>query len=275
MTGVRDGEPVQDFDPRLIRHPAKFTEEIVDVLTRMVRTEQRRLGRPILVLDPFAGVGRVHRLRCVRGDDVIVETVGVEIQASWASMHRQTIEGDSIELMRKWRDGRERVRMNERERFAIDDLVIFDGFDIVATSPCYGNRLADKHNARDGSERRSYAHDLRAIGDELDERNAGGLAWGDAYWRFHAEAYRLIRGVLRPPRGDDPGGLFLLNVSDFVRAKATVPAVSWHRGAAYGAGFHEDRPARLIDTPRLRYGENADARAEHEVIMSLRPVGAP
>lgn len=263
----RDG----DWRTRPVKHPAKFSDEIVTVLDRLIRAEQRRLGRPVLVYDPFAGVGRVHRLAVERGGDRIVQTVGSEIQASWASLHDRTIHADSLRLMRRWADHRHLV-VEVADLIGVDPLRVFDGFDVVATSPCYGNRFADKHDAQDGSTRRSYAHDLRAMGDDLAPDSAGGLAWGPAYWQFHAEAYRLIRGVLRPPSDADPsGGLLLLNVSDFVKAKAIVPAALWHRGAAHGAGFIEigERP-RFVETPRMTYGENSD-RAPSEVVYRLRP----
>jgi hypothetical protein len=66
-----------------------------------------------------------------------------------------------------------------------------------------------------------------------------------------------------------PGGLLLLNVSDFYRQKALVPAVMWHRGALYGAGFTDEAPTRLVDTPRMNYGENRE-RAATEVILRMR-----
>lgn len=226
-------------------HPAKFSQPILDVLERLVRAEvkARALDRPLRVLDPFAGVGRVHKL--ARPGQV--ETVGVEIEEEWAACHGGTVCDDSIAWMR-------------RQRGLTNDP---PGFDVIATSPCYGNRLADSHDARDGSVRHSYTHDL---GRPLSPGTAGDLPWGPRYWSFHADAYRAMLGVLAP------GGLLLLNVSDFVRSKAIVPAAMWHRGALWGAGFVEapgERP-RVVETQRLRYGENADARVAGELILRAR-----
>lgn len=223
-------------------HPAKFSDPIVEQLDRLVRAEQRRLGRPITVLDPFAGVGRIHRL--ARPDRIT--TVGVEIEPEWAGCHRDTICADAIAWM-------------ARRAHAVDEPL----FDVIATSPCYGNRLADSHNAKDGSVRHSYTHDL---GRPLSPGSAGGLHWGPRYWAFHAEAYRLMAGVLRP------GGLLLLNVSDFVKRKERTPATMWHRGALWGAGFveHPSERPRVVATQRLRYGANADARAAAELIIRAR-----
>jgi hypothetical protein len=222
-----------------VQHPAKFSEHVVSSLARLVRAEQLRVGQPLRVLDPFAGVGRVHRLaRPGR-----VETVGVEIESEWAACHPDTLCADAIDWMRA-----EAARLASR-------------FDVICTSPCYGNRLSDSHDARDGSVRRSYTHDL---GRPVTEGSSGAMPFGPAYWAFHAEAYRLFRRVLRP------GGLVLLNVSDFVRDSELVPAVAWHRGALYGAGFREDGRPVLVATQRLRFGANHAARAEHEVIVRAR-----
>lgn len=232
------------------RHPAKFSDPLIPVLASLVRQEQRRLGRPVRILDPFAGVGRVHRLAVPD----LVETVGIELEPEWAACHPDTIVGDSLEWM--------------RGVAASMALGADRPFDLIVTSPTYGNRFADQHNAQDGSTRRSYRHDL---GRPLSPGSSAGLQWGKAYWLFHAEAYRLIRGVLRPPTDADPGGLLLLNVSDFIRHKAVVPAVMWHRGACYGVGMVEAGAARFVETSRQTYGENRE-RADAEVILRMRPV---
>ena len=76
------------------------------------------------------------------------------------------------------------------------------------TSPTYGDRLADHHDARDGSVRHSYKHDL---GRDLHPDNSGAMQWGPAYRDFHTAAWVEVRRVLRP------GGRFVLNVKDHVR----------------------------------------------------------
>lgn len=135
---------------------------------------------------------------------------------------------------------------------------------MVVTSPCYGNRFSDSHDARDGSERRSYTHDL---GRKPSPGSASALPWGPRYWSFHADAYRAIRSVVQP------GGLLLLNVSDFTRQGEQVHAVEWHLGATYGAGFEQAARPRWITTRRLRYGENRAARADAECVLILRRPG--
>lgn len=242
--------------PPLPKHPAKFSDPILDLLAKLVRNEQRPQAQALLVLDPFAGVGRVHRLAVDRK----VQTLGLEIEAEWAACHERTIHTDALTWL-----ARNAPHTLDPDRVAVH---------IVATSPCYGNRFSDSHEAGDDSTRRSYRHDL---GRPLTAGSAGGLPWGPRYWRFHAEAYRLIFDVL------EPGGLFLLNVSDFVRKREMVHATEWHLGAAFGAGFDVGGPrwAFPVMTRRQRYGQNhghdseEPTRADVEMVYRLRkPEGA-
>lgn len=242
------------------KHPAKFSPAIVAVLRVLVRRHAETIERRPRLLDPFAGVGTIHQL----GD--IADTQGVELRPRWAANHPRTKVGDATRLPSRWTGA----------------------FDIVATSPCYGNRLADHHNAADTckrckgvgsldvaleqvcdrcrgtglSVRRSYAHDY---GEPFEHpRDGAVLRFGSqSYEQLHAKAYRQVRRVL----ADD--GVFLLNVSDFLREKQTVPAVSWHIAAAVDAGFRLRRRVP-VTTRRLRFGANRDARAAHEVVLVLR-----
>lgn len=106
-------------------HPAKFSPPILDAIRAVVA--QVGAGGPYLtgptkVLDPFAGVGLIHTL-----DDLAdVETWGVELEPEWAACHPRTIVADS-------------------RRLPFPDAQ----FDIVASSPSYGNRMADHHDAAD------------------------------------------------------------------------------------------------------------------------------
>lgn len=225
------------------KHPAKFSAPILDSLGRLVQTEaaavRKAAGRPLEVLDPFAGVGRIHSLR----RDGRILTTGVELEPEWAACQPGTICADFL----AWADSPGK----------------YERFDVVATSPTYGNRLADHHNARDGSTRRSYTHDL---GRPLTTGNSGAMPWGPRYWEFHAEAARRVWHVLRP------GGLLLWNVSDFYKGKTLVPAVAWHRGCLWATGFRQGGRDVPIGTSRLRgVGTEATAmRADHEVILRFR-----
>lgn len=207
---------------RTVRHPAKFSQTILSVLREVV-------PKDALVLDPFAGTGRVHSI----GDC----TVGVEIEPEWADMHPRTIVGNALAL--PFPDGT---------------------FDAIVTSPTYGNRLADHHNARDASRRHSYTHDL---GRTLHPDNSGTLYfWQASYKEFHVKAWTEALRVLRN------GGLFFLNASDFIRRGEVQEVNAWHLSTLHDLGLQTIKSVP-IETPRLRYGANAAARCECEWIHIL------
>ena len=181
-----------------VRHPARFSDSILDAVRGYLPSGAR-------VLDPFAGTGRIHELG-THGS----HTVGVEIEPEWANLHPATIVGNALAL--PFADA---------------------SFDAVVTSPCYGNRFADHHNAKDGSRRRSYRHDL---GRPLHPANSGQLQWGPAYRAFHERAWAEVRRVLKPD------GMFVLNVSNHIRGGVKQPVVQWHCVRAHAIGFQLSRP---------------------------------
>lgn len=219
------------------KHPAAYSSGILAFMDRRIREEQRALGRPMTVADPMAGIGRVHRL--AKPDKI--ETWGIEIEEEWSACHERTITGDCLDPS-TW---------GPLEHAQIDAWVL---------SPPYANRMSDNHDAKDGSTRRSYRHDL---GRPLHPNNSGGFPWGARYRRFIADAYGVLFGRLRP------GGLFVLNTSAFIRQGELVDAPLFHLGAALAAGFVEVKPAVRIDTQRLTHGTNRQ-RVPGEIIHQLR-----
>lgn len=204
-------------------HPAKFGEDILAAIAPHVS------GR---VLDPFAGTGRIHRLASKPG---VTLTVGVEIEPEWAAAHPRTIVGNALALPFR-----------------------SSTFDVIATSPCYGNRLADHHNAQDGSRRHSYTHDL---GRTLHPDSAGAIAFGQRYRLFHLSAWAEAKRVLRP------GGLMVVNVSDFIRDHQRVAVVTFHRLALVRLGM---TLLDEVEVPKvgLRHGANRE-RVETESVLVL------
>jgi hypothetical protein len=141
---------------------------------------------------------------------------------------------------------------------------------MIATSPTYGNRFADHHNAKDTSKRRSYTHDLRhSTGDaeyHLSSSNTGLHA-------FHASgnAYKVLHQLVwaEMTRVAAPGCIFLLNVSDYIHRGVVQPVTLWHLNTLTAMGWQWTW-ARAVETPRMRHGANNLARVSCEWVHELR-----
>lgn len=213
------------FDlPRLPTHPARYTGSILEVMARV-------LPRAGTVLDPFAGTGRIHMLATGRRT-----TVGVELEPEWARLHRDTIVGSALALP-----------------FAADT------FDAIATSPCYGNRMADTWAAAHKYEHRTYSGDL---GRKLHRDNAGQLQWGPKYQEFHEKAWAEAARVLKPD------GVFLLNVKDHIRGGELQPVTQWHVDTLGAIGLHPVETI-AVKTPSLTRGRNHELRAPCEWVIKF------
>ena len=224
-----------------VRHPAKFSRSILKKLDELVPSG--------LWLDPMAGLGLIHRLE--RNDRCFV---GVEIEKPWADQEDRTIHGDAFVVLQQW----------------VEDGTRFDG---IVTSPTYGNRFADKHNAKDDSRRHSYTHDLRAMtgnsGYVLEENNSGGMYfWTEEYKQFHLALWKLCCDVTRP------GGKAFINVKNFMRTPRGKPqrveqVVGWHIKALVATGWAAPK-LTPVKTPGMRDGANSEARVEAEQIIEVR-----
>lgn len=214
-------------------HPAPYSPSILAYFQDFIDIQVHPLLTPV-ILDPFAGVGNIHKLqRC--------ETWGIELEAPWASQHPRTLQGDATAL-------------------PFQDI----SFDMVITSPCYANRMADHHDAKDGSYRRTYTHHLRALlGDptaKLHARNAGHMQWGEEYRQLHEQAWAEVYRVLKP------GAYFLLNIKDHQRKHARVSVSAWHAGVCRDLGFKLMNIQR-IGTPHFRFGANRARFPERVLVL--------
>ncbi|MHB8318073.1 MAG: DNA methyltransferase [Acidimicrobiales bacterium] len=221
---------MSDTSLTAVRHPAKFSPSIMDLIATLL------IPPDALVLDPFAGTGRIHEI----GTRCGARTVGVEIEREWASLADQTIVADAIQLP-----------------------FPSNIFDIAATSPTYANRLADHHQARDGSVRHSYTHDL---GRSLHPNNSGAMQWGEPYKCLHQAAWAEVLRVLRP------GGSLVLNISDHIRGGVIQPVTDWHVQTLQALQFTIVEHY-LVPTPRLRYGKHSAVRVPHESVILFTAPG--
>jgi hypothetical protein len=218
-----------------VKHPAPFSASILQVMDSWIRMESFWLDkrqRRMRVLDPMAGVGRVHQLPGL--------TFGVEIEKEWSDQHPRTIQGNALAL--PWRA---------------------NSFDVVAVSPVYGNRMSDSFEAKDTSKRISYKF---ALGRKPSEGSSATLQWGPKYRIFHELAWREARRVLRP------GGLFLLNASDHLRAGEQVPVTAFHCRVLDDLGC-VCFARRDVATRRMRFGANHQARVPFEHVLAFRAPG--
>ena len=66
-----------------IKHPAKYTDVLIPIFEKLLKGSN-------LILDPFAGTGKIHLLP--------FETIGLEIEPEWANLHKNTIIGDATNM---------------------------------------------------------------------------------------------------------------------------------------------------------------------------------
>ena len=204
-----------------MRHPAKYTDSLLPVFEEMLTGCES-------VLDPFAGTGKIHSLP--------FKTTGLEIEPEWAEMHPDTVCGDATAM-------------------PFED----NSFDAICTSPTYGNRMADHHNAKDGSKRNTYTH---CIGHKLHENNSGKMQWGHEYRMLHENVYAECFRVLRP------NGRFVLNIKNHIRKGKEIDVFSWHISTLIALGFML-REVRRVYTNGNGFGANADKRTGYEFVALL------
>jgi hypothetical protein len=240
-----------------------FSRELIGPLADTIR------GRTA-VLDPFAGTGRIH---AIAEEADVPRSVGIELEPEWANSdlfagpERLQIVGDSLLVL---------------PTFGVA------AFDAVLTSPAYGNRMADKHEARDSckacvgsgvagdrdckvckglglSRRNTYRHRL---GRTLTENNGGGMQWGPDYRDLHRAVWRAAIEALAP------GGVFVVNCSNHIRMGELIDVCAWHRDTLIGLGLDLERTIE-VETRRQRHGANGQVRVAGELIMLCTKPGCP
>ena len=196
-----------------ITHPATYSQAILSAAASFLNPSHG------LIFDPMAGIGGIHALP-VDWDPTIV---GMEIELEWAKQHPDTHVGSLLspteEILAKTLHGVQP--------------------DAIVTSPTYGNRMADHHEARDSSERNTYRHRL---GRPLSPGNSGQLQWGITYRLWHAIAWEACYELL------PPGGRLVVDIKDHIRGGERQGVAGWHAGCLTRTGF------RLADLTTVSTG---------------------
>lgn len=205
-------------------HPAKFSAPIIALLGELTV----RYGIAS-ALDCFGGVGGIHSLP--------VTTFGIELEPIWAACQSGP------------------VAVGDATRLPIRDNAVH----AVITSPVYGNRMSDHHNARDDSKRNTYTHTL---GQKLRDGNAGAMKFpGRQYEDLHRRAWSEARRIA--------SRYLIVNCSDFIARGAVVEVCAWHMDEITKLGMTHVETA-LVETRRNRFGANGGARVDHEKVMVFK-----
>lgn len=211
-----------------MRHPAKFTDTFLPIFYDFLKDKKR-------ILDPFAGTGKIAKIRDFGFEGEIFCN---EIEPEWIYNNDYQIN---------------HITTCDAENLPFKS----DFFDGICTSPTYGNRMADSHNAKDKSRRNTYTHSL---GRKLHDENTGKMQWGRRYREKHTAIYTELYRVL------EHSGVMVINVSDHIRKGEVMPVCDFHREVLLDIGMHLQEEIE-IKTPRMRMGSNANVRVDHEKIF--------
>lgn len=219
-----------------IRHPAKYSDAFIPVFAE----ELPQRGK---VLDPFAGTGKISEIKQHGFCGIVFAN---DIESEWIEIGK----------------GKCDVISSVDAEF-LSDVYQESFFDAICTSPTYGNRMADHHNAKDGSKRNTYTH---CLGHDLEDGNTGKMQWGKEYREKHERIYRDIVPLLKA------GGVFVLNVSNHIRGGKEMEVSEWHLETLISLGLELKKDIH-ISTPRNKFGANSDKRVEYEHIYVLKKKG--
>jgi SAM-dependent methyltransferase len=226
VSNVREPEPTAGVGER--GHPAAFSRPVLRVIRELLGGDAERYKR---VLDPFAGTGRIHDLR-----EYGFETMGIELEKEWADLSEYTKQGTALKTgLRK------------------------GSVDAIATSPTYGNRLADSYDASDPDRRHSYHFDL---GRKPSEGSSAVMPWGDEYRAFHVKAWEEAVRVLKS------NGRFILNIKDHIRDGEWQDVAAWHVSTIMALGFTM-AAVRPVSTKGVPSGSNSEVRSEAELVFAF------
>lgn len=219
---------IQTLPTPRVSHPAKYSRGLLSLFAKHIQSGWR-------ILDPFAGTGKLGRLKHFIPALTVVCN---ELEPEWATEPE----------VDEWHFG-DAAQM----AWATDA-----SFDALVTSPVYGNRMSDTYT--DHTKRLTYR---AGLGHSLHPENTGQMQWGERYRVKHQAIYAECMRVLKPR------GLFLLNVSDHIRAGQIMPVSQWHVKTLQALGLSIEA-VHEIETPRARFGQNYAKRVRYEFVYVLQ-----
>ena len=216
-----------------MKHPAKYTDCFFEIFAEMLQSASN-------VLDPFAGTGKIGKLKEFGFKGAIYAN---EIEAEWLAENEYNC--DVITFC------------------DAEFLQYPDGFfDAICTSPTYGNRMADHHISKDGSKRNTYTH---CIGRQLSDGNTGKMQWGSEYMEKHDRIYKHLASLVKN------GGLFVCNVKNHIRKGKEIDVKSFHEESLKKSGFQKTKEI-FVESKGNGFGANADKRTTGEYIMVFQKI---
>lgn len=236
----RDAERTALGKPR--PHYSRYHPKIIEAI-------QERIGDSKRILDPMAGT--MERLRVLedplRGYH---QVYGVEIEPEWV-------------------EGYPHPRLHRADSTDMRNLFEDEFFDAIVVSPVYGNRDSDLTGEWwDNSDRKSYA---AGLGRNPSKGSAarGLSSESDEYRLIHAKIWCESVRVLME------GGLFFLNVKNYIRNHTIIRVSQWHRDFLRDHLGMQEIDDTAIPTEGRKHGTNTDVRAEkaEKIYVYVKPVG--
>lgn len=216
---------------KVIKHPAVFSDQFIKIF-------HHELKDCHCVLDPFAGTGKLSLIKNMGFNGLVICN---DLEPEYKDIIKYPVD--------EW--------IHEDAA-----TITIKNIDAIATSPTYGNRMADSHNAQDDSKRITYTHQL---GRKLDSENTGAMQWGERYKQKHIDCYKNFYKLL------PAGGKLIINISDHIRKGSIVNVSEWTKSLILSIGFKLTNTYE-IPVKRMRFGQNANLRVEFEYIFVFTKV---